>query len=254
MIGGSWHESDKSVYLRSGAISMSGSLEAMVADRIAGLRYAQIAERHGTSVTMVRHKLRRAMMKGLVSAEAIRYKPLSRRPAMPDGEYHAKWMRRVLNGIEIDAAGCWLWKGFCDEAGYSKIPYRKGSKTGHRLMYQIMNGVSLTRWQLVMHKCDVRNCINPAHLQIGTPHDNVQDAANKGRHHNARKTECKRGHVYTEKTVYITPAGTRACLVCKRARMRMNAGWPEHLAYSDAPLPLGVRPVKGKWPKKRNAA
>jgi hypothetical protein len=34
---------------------------------------------------------------------------------------------------------------------------------------------------VVMHKCDVRNCINPEHLMLGTVAMNNQDKQNKGR-------------------------------------------------------------------------
>jgi DNA-binding Lrp family transcriptional regulator len=199
-------------------IPKDGLLLVLAADRIAGMRYSQIAEKHGISVPLVRQRLRKAMMKGVVSAEQIRYKPIKKREPMPEGDYNAKWIRRVLANVEIDATGCWLWKGFRSEWGYAQALYRNRTKHVHRQMYKVVNSVDLTRWQFVMHKCDTPHCVNPAHLVLGTPHDNVQDAADKGRHHNARKTECKRGHAYTDETVYVTPSGTRACKVCKKWR------------------------------------
>ncbi|KKL54685.1 hypothetical protein LCGC14_2262930 [marine sediment metagenome] len=31
-----------------------------------------------------------------------------------------------------------------------------------------------------MHLCAVKNCVNPLHLYLGTPHDNAQDSINDG--------------------------------------------------------------------------
>ena len=39
----------------------------------------------------------------------------------------------------------------------------------------------------VLHKCDVRNCVNPKHLFEGTQSDNIHDAQIKGRHVNPPK-------------------------------------------------------------------
>jgi len=35
---------------------------------------------------------------------------------------------------------------------------------------------------VVRHKCDVRTCINPEHLELGTPQDNANDMMVSGRH------------------------------------------------------------------------
>lgn len=51
----------------------------------------------------------------------------------------------------------------------------------HRVAYIFTNGEEITSEDLIMHTCDNRRCCNPNHLKKGTPKDNSQDMAHKGR-------------------------------------------------------------------------
>lgn len=60
-------------------------------------------------------------------------------------------------------------------------------------------------------------------LRYGTYHWNNMDRVRHGRHPNANKTECVRGHEFTSENTYINPvSGSRQCRKCvninKRAR------------------------------------
>jgi hypothetical protein len=83
--------------------------------------------------------------------------------------------------------GCWLWTGTVNVHGYGKFALRKGSIDGaHRASWILHNG-SIAPNLYVCHKCDVRSCVNPDHLFLGTCKENAQDMVRKGRHKPPKK-------------------------------------------------------------------
>lgn len=86
---------------------------------------------------------------------------------------------------KVDKRGpddCWLWTGALNMHGYGKIGISDelGPETAHRLSYEWAKGPIPAGLQ-VNHTCDVRNCVNPAHLYAGTAKDNTRDAIERGR-------------------------------------------------------------------------
>ena len=80
-------------------------------------------------------------------------------------------------------SGCVLWTRAALEKrmGYGVLNVAKrGVVAAHRLSYEEYKG-PIPVGMFVCHKCDVPACINPAHLFLGTPKDNVHDMSKKGR-------------------------------------------------------------------------
>src|SRR5580700_10130404 len=86
----------------------------------------------------------------------------------------------LLRSIPVPESGCWLWEGYLTE-GYGRLDLGGQKWLAHRLSYRIFCG-EIPAGMLVLHKCDVPCCVNPAHLYVGTDADNTRDKVLRGRH------------------------------------------------------------------------
>lgn len=90
-------------------------------------------------------------------------------------------LKTVLDQIETDnKTGCWLFKGFITGHGYGRVGTSGKNLLAHRIVFDRLVK-PIPKGLMICHKCDVRNCVNPDHLFLGTARDNVHDMIAKGR-------------------------------------------------------------------------
>jgi len=111
---------------------------------------------------------------------------------------------------------CWLWTGGCNSTGYGHVYRNKTKRLAHRLVYEKYAG-TIRDGLFVLHRCDVRSCVNPSHLFLGTQKDNCEDRDAKGRFRlwNTDMQACVRGHKW-DKTV----GNNHVCKTCRARRAR----------------------------------
>lgn len=96
-------------------------------------------------------------------------------------------IKDLLNQLQtnfiIDDNGCWIWQGLKFYNGYGRLSRHRTNNVfrsrAHIASYQLHRG-AIPKGMLVCHTCDVKACINPKHLWLGTNQQNQQDAAAKG--------------------------------------------------------------------------
>lgn len=85
---------------------------------------------------------------------------------------------------KVDKSGgpnaCWFWTGYTMPNGYGHFSTVDGYVYTHRFSWSIVNG-NIPEGMFICHTCDVRACVNPAHLFLGTALDNNRDTYSKGR-------------------------------------------------------------------------
>ncbi len=75
---------------------------------------------------------------------------------------------------------CWLWTGSLNGDGYGTFSFYGPIIAVHRVVWMLLKS-EIPQGMNVLHTCDVRNCVNPNHLYLGTQKDNRRDADVRGR-------------------------------------------------------------------------
>lgn len=101
-------------------------------------------------------------------------------------------------------SGCILWTGAIGGTGYGVGQIAGRLIASHRLAYEVRHG-EIPKGMHVCHACDVRACINPDHLFVGTHQDNMQDKVSKARQ--SRGEVHGMAKIYEEQALFILKSG-----------------------------------------------
>jgi hypothetical protein len=75
---------------------------------------------------------------------------------------------------------CWIWTGDLNSMGYGRYREHNQRVLSHRIAWTLVRGL-IPPGLCILHRCDVKLCVNPDHLFLGTLSDNAQDMIEKGR-------------------------------------------------------------------------
>jgi hypothetical protein len=116
---------------------------------------------------------------------------------------------------------CWVWTGgvMSGRHQYGRVHVGAAKyRPAHRVAYEMLVG-PIPEGLDLDHLCRNRVCVNPAHLEPVTNHENILRGTGPTAI-NARKTHCKRGHPLNgDNLVALRNSNERKCRICHRARV-----------------------------------
>lgn len=137
--------------------------------------------------------------------------PMDMPPVFPlAGETPEEKLR--LNYI-VDGT-CWRWQGAKNHKGYGHLRVNRVTKMAHRLSYEYAKG-PIPAGLEIDHLCNVRDCVNPDHLEAVTHGENLRRIAERN-----PRTHCSRDHELTPDNTFVNSRGRRECRTCRSANQK----------------------------------
>lgn len=132
-------------------------------------------------------------------------------------------------------SGCWLWDGLVvASTGYAKFHVGLDKTVlAHRFSYMKYKG-EIPKGLQVRHTCDVKICVNPDHLLLGTALDNAQDAIlrnkyRRGERHAMAKLNKNQVLKIKESTATISEIARHFCISRMHVKRIKNSKSWSHL-------------------------
>lgn len=168
-------------------------------------------ENRSRSVCSVRGCSALAVGRGMCSKHYQRL--INNRPLLLDVSVDERFFRKVI----VEASGCLIWQGLKFSNGYGRFDHSKSNNNpgAHRWAYVRFRGPIPVGFVLD-HLCRVKECVNPWHLEIVTPKENVRRGLW------GEMTHCRRGHELTPENTGRQKNG-RYCRQCANERSRRNS-------------------------------
>lgn len=121
---------------------------------------------------------------------------------------------RIWAKTDRTSTACWLWTAHIDPSGYGRLKFGGQVGYAHTLAYELLVGPVPHGLELD-HRCRVRHCCNPAHLEPVTHTENIRRGM-RGQ----LKTHCPAGHPRNPENQVSNGSKYTRCRLCLRDRKR----------------------------------